>query len=115
MGDEAPHRGSSDASSRPPTLTDLAQLCAELNRLDAHYVVIGGLAVQAHGHTRTTQDIDIVPAPTPENLRRLSAANLEISSGQGNGSPHSSQRPLAPALWSGPRNIRSAGFGGLAA
>ena len=29
------------------------------------YIVIGGLAVQAHGHTRTTQDLDIVPNPDP--------------------------------------------------
>ena len=38
------------------------------------YVVIGGVAVQAHGHPRTTQDIDIIPEPSPENLRRLASA-----------------------------------------
>jgi hypothetical protein len=41
---------------------------------DVDYVVIGGLAVQAHGHTRTTQDVDLVPAPTAANLKRLRAA-----------------------------------------
>ena len=33
MGDETPNRGGGEALSRPPTLTDLARLCAELNRL----------------------------------------------------------------------------------
>ena len=38
------------------------------------YTVIGGLAVQAHGHTRTTQGVDIVPEPDPANLSRLAVA-----------------------------------------
>lgn len=47
---------------------------AILRVLAAHgveYVVIGGLAVQAHGHPRTTQDLDLVPKPTAENRARL--------------------------------------------
>jgi hypothetical protein len=54
---------------------------AILRVLAAHrveYVVIGGLVVQAHGHPRTTQDIDLVPEPTDENRRRLLAALLEL-------------------------------------
>jgi hypothetical protein len=46
------------------------------NRVE--YVVIGGLAVQAHGHPRTTQDIDPVPEPTDENRARLLAALTEL-------------------------------------
>ncbi len=49
--------------------------------LDAHrveYVVIGGLAVQVHGHVRMTNDIDLIPAPTPRNLKRLAAALTEL-------------------------------------
>ena len=45
--------------------------------LDAHrveYVVIGGLAVQVHGHVRMTNDVDLIPAPTPRNLKRLAEA-----------------------------------------
>lgn len=38
------------------------------------YVLIGGLAVQTHGHVRTTNDADLVPAPDPSNLERLAAA-----------------------------------------
>ncbi len=45
--------------------------------LDEHgvdYVLIGGLAVQTHGHVRTTNDADLMPAPDPANLKRLAAA-----------------------------------------
>jgi hypothetical protein len=45
-----------------------------LHALDDHrvdYVVIGGLAVQTHGHPRSTQDLDLVPEPSPANLARL--------------------------------------------
>jgi hypothetical protein len=36
-----------------------------------HFVVIGAVAVAAHGHIRATQDLDIVPEPTHWNLDRL--------------------------------------------
>lgn len=45
--------------------------------LTAHgvdYVLIGGLAVQTHGHTRMTNDIDLIPAPDRDNLERLAQA-----------------------------------------
>jgi hypothetical protein len=48
-----------------------------LDVLDEHtvdYVIVGGLAVQTHGHTRTTVDIDVFPAPDPVNMRRLADA-----------------------------------------
>lgn len=35
------------------------------------YVLIGGLAVGAHGFPRATKDVDIVPAPDDANLNRL--------------------------------------------
>jgi Nucleotidyltransferase of unknown function (DUF6036) len=38
------------------------------------YVIVGGLAVQTHGHMRTTLDIDVFPAPEPANLARLADA-----------------------------------------
>lgn len=49
--------------------------------LDAHrveYVVVGGVAVQAHGHVRMTNDVDLIPRPTPENLGRLAGALSEM-------------------------------------
>ncbi len=42
------------------------------------YTIIGGVAVQAHGHRRTTQDLDVIPAPARENLVRLHAALVEL-------------------------------------
>jgi hypothetical protein len=38
------------------------------------YVIVGGLAVQAHGHVRTTFDVDVLPRPDPSNLSRLADA-----------------------------------------
>ena len=37
-------------------------------------MLIGGMAVQAYGHVRTTLDLDVIAARTPENLRRLALA-----------------------------------------
>ncbi len=48
-----------------------------LDALSAHavdYVIVGGLAVQTHGHMRTTVDIDVLPRPDPLNLTRLADA-----------------------------------------
>lgn len=53
---------------------DARALLKTLAEHDVDYVVIGGLAAQAHGHTRTTQDLDLVPDPSPANLQRLLAA-----------------------------------------
>jgi hypothetical protein len=38
------------------------------------YVLVGGLAVQTHGHVRTTIDIDVFPRPDRSNLARLADA-----------------------------------------
>jgi hypothetical protein len=57
---------------------DAGELAATLNRHAVDYVVIGGVALQAHGHVRTTQDLDIVAAWTPENVQRLAGALREL-------------------------------------
>ena len=41
-------------------------------------MVVGGLAVQVHGHVRMTNDLDLIPAPTRENMRRLADALNEL-------------------------------------
>ncbi|MGH2903628.1 MAG: DUF6036 family nucleotidyltransferase [Solirubrobacteraceae bacterium] len=38
------------------------------------YVLVGGLAVQTHGHLRTTVDVDVFPSPDRSNLARLADA-----------------------------------------
>jgi hypothetical protein len=37
-------------------------------------VIVGGLAVIAHGHPRATIDLDVCYARSPENIRRLATA-----------------------------------------
>jgi predicted nucleotidyltransferase len=49
-----------------------------LDARGVEYVVVGGLAVQVHGHVRTTNDVDIIPAPTPRNLASLADALNEL-------------------------------------
>lgn len=50
------------------------RIFAVLDRHRVDYVVVGGVAVQAHGHVRMTNDVDLIPRPTRENLERLAAA-----------------------------------------
>ncbi len=54
---------------------------ALLHVLDAHgvrYVVVGGLAATAHGATRVTFDVDLVPEWSDANLERLASALREL-------------------------------------
>lgn len=71
MGGETSDIGGSEAPPRPPTLKDLGFLCAELNRLGARYVVVGGLAMIQAGLFRATEDVDLLIETTPENEARV--------------------------------------------
>jgi hypothetical protein len=51
-----------------------------LHRVD--FVVIGGIAVAAHGYVRGTKDVDVVPSPDPDNLGRLVQALRELDASQ---------------------------------
>ncbi|HEV3378490.1 MAG TPA: hypothetical protein VG126_14555 [Thermoleophilaceae bacterium] len=42
------------------------------------FVVVGGIAVQAHGYLRGTGDVDIVPRPSLLNLIRLGEALADL-------------------------------------
>jgi hypothetical protein len=64
-----------NAPSQP---LDAYQLVASLTGHQVDFVVIGGVALQAHGHVRTTLDLDVVAAWTPENVRRLAGALREL-------------------------------------
>jgi hypothetical protein len=57
----------------PETPLDAERILRALAEHGVEYVLIGGLAVQTHGHVRTTNDADLIPAPTPANLERLAA------------------------------------------
>jgi hypothetical protein len=47
------------------------ELIAALSDGGVEYVLIGGLAVGAHGYPRATKVVNIVPAPDDGNLDRL--------------------------------------------
>ena len=64
--------------SRPPTTEDLVQLCRELNRLGARYVVVGGMAMNQHGFVRATEDIDLLIDASRENQQKVKAALLSL-------------------------------------
>jgi hypothetical protein len=62
----------------PSAPLDASELAATLNRHQVDYVVIGGVALQAHGHVRTTQDLDVVVAWTRANMDHLAAALRDL-------------------------------------
>jgi predicted nucleotidyltransferase len=54
-------------------------LFASLAHHGVEYVVIGGLAVSLHGVERTTMDIDVAVAMSPENLTALVEVARELA------------------------------------
>ena len=59
-------------------LPDVPAILGTLARHEVKFVVIGGVAVARHGYVRATKDVDIVPEPGEENLRRLFDALGEL-------------------------------------
>jgi hypothetical protein len=53
---------------------DAERILRTLSEHGVDYVLIGGMAVQAYGHVRMTNDADLIPAPEPRNLERLATA-----------------------------------------
>jgi hypothetical protein len=51
--------------------TDFQKLIDQLLKHRVDFVVVGGVAVVAHGYPRATEDLDIVYSRDPENLGRL--------------------------------------------
>jgi predicted nucleotidyltransferase len=50
---------------------DIRGILGELVQEGVEFLVIGGVAVGFHGYVRATKDVDVVPAPDPQNLARL--------------------------------------------
>jgi len=61
----------------PPPL-DVDRIVDTFRRHDVDFVVIGGIAVLAHGHPRATFDLDFMASLSHENVRRLAAALDEL-------------------------------------
>lgn len=60
---------------------DPLRAIATLNAHRVNYVVVGGWATLQHGATRLTQDIDVCPEWTSDNLGRLAEALTELHAG----------------------------------
>jgi hypothetical protein len=61
-----------------PDALDPSRLLRLLHEYGVEHIIIGGFAVTAHGFTRTTKDLDIVPRATGENLARLAEALRDL-------------------------------------
>lgn len=68
----------SKPESIPERPLDLMKMLAVVAHHGVDYLVVGGVAVQVHGHRRTTKDLDVVPAPRGDNYERLAAALDEL-------------------------------------
>jgi hypothetical protein len=90
----------SDSPERP---LDLRELFRALDEHGVDYLVIGGVAAQVHGRRRTTKDLDVTPAPDPENFTRLAAALAALDAhpvalGPSASTPTAEQLRLAPVV-----------------
>ena len=63
--------------SRPGRF-DARELFSALAHHTVDYVTIGGIAIQAYGGQRLTQDLDVVIAASTENVARLASALLDL-------------------------------------
>ena len=45
-------------------------IVSDLNQAQVRYLIVGGLAVVAHGYVRFTADVDLVLDPDPDSLKR---------------------------------------------
>ncbi|MEX1177148.1 MAG: hypothetical protein WEB09_01685 [Nitriliruptor sp.] len=61
----------------PPPL-DVDRIVAAFREHGVDFVVIGGIAVLAHGHPRTTFDLDFVADLARDNMVRLAAALADL-------------------------------------
>jgi predicted nucleotidyltransferase len=58
----------------PEPVFDPRRILVSLVEHGVDFVVVGGVAVQTHGHRRSTWDLDIIPRPDLLNLSRLGEA-----------------------------------------
>ena len=58
----------------PEPVFDARRILLTLVEHRVDFVVVGGIAVQAHGHGRSTRDLDVIPRPDLTNLSRLGEA-----------------------------------------
>ena len=62
------------------TIQDFEDMLSLLNKHDAHYLIVGGLAFIYHAKPRYTKDIDIWVDSANENLKKVNDALVEFGS-----------------------------------
>lgn len=77
----ARRRARSSVHRPPDRIFRADEILAALAKHRVDFVVIGGIAVQAHGYLRGTHDLDIIPEPRTLNMTRLSEALAELEAG----------------------------------
>jgi hypothetical protein len=63
------------------TLSSLETIVRALNNANIPFIVVGGLAVVAHGYGRQTQDLELVIRLDPESIRNAFAALATLGYG----------------------------------
>lgn len=80
-------------------LDDFAAVLTALKTGGVRFVVVGGIAVIAHGYVRTTRDVDAVIAGDEENLERARAVVTELECTRQDGSPLTARDLRAGRPW----------------
>jgi predicted nucleotidyltransferase len=62
----------------PEAIFDPRRILVALAEHRVEFVVVGGVAVQSHGHGRATRDLDVIPKPDLLNLTRLGECLSEL-------------------------------------
>ena len=87
-----------------PGSFDARELFRALAHRDVEYVTIGGIAIQAYGGQRLTQDLDVAIASSTDNVARLVEALLDLDARiLGPAGQRSQSVPTAPLLASSDR------------
>jgi predicted nucleotidyltransferase len=60
---------------------DMKKLIRLFEKHRVQYALVGGHAVNFYGYVRTTQDMDLLVVPTPENAERIMAALADFGFG----------------------------------
>lgn len=65
-------------SDLAPGAFDPAAVIRAFDEHDVRYVIVGGVAARLHGSPTLTEDIDVTPERSADNLRRLAAALQDL-------------------------------------
>ncbi|MDQ3198691.1 MAG: hypothetical protein M3Q46_05810 [Verrucomicrobiota bacterium] len=81
-------------------LASVATILDALNTAEVRALVVGGLAVNAHGYLRFTKDADLAVDLVPENIERASEPSPPSATGRGFQLPHLNL-PIPPCATGG--------------